>query len=147
MYRLFSLRCTAIVLAVLGLFALSAPRAAATDRPFHVEGTFTFVAKGNNADVSGSGHAEPGGPFVFEDSVRGRDEHGVKMVEGTVTLVFASGSTLSFYYEAPIDENNVVMGPYWVIGGTGRFEGASGYGTIWYPIGQGETFTMDGELE
>ena len=68
------------------------------------------------------------------------------VIDGTLTLVFARGSTLTIYYEAPkID--GVVQGTYWVVGGTGLFEGASGYGTVWYPIGQGEPFTLDGEID
>ena len=67
-------------------------------------------------------------------------------IEGTLTFEFANGSTLSIYYEAPVSSDLVVQGPYWVVGGTGLFEGASGYGIIWYPIGQDAPFTLNGTL-
>lgn len=140
-----SFRKFAVVLAALGVFALAAPRAAAQEVPFHVEGTFTFKVKGNTVAASGSGHAAPGGPFTFHDEVR--SVRGGHAIEGTLTLEFTNGSTLSIYYEAPVSSDLVVEGPYWVVGGTGHFEGVSGYGTIWYPIGQGAPFTLDGELE
>ena len=147
MNRFFSLRRMTVALAALGLFALAAPRAVAEEVPFHAEGTFTFVLiGGHRADVTGSGHASPGGAFTFEDIARSRVEYGVDVVEVMLTLEFASGSTLTIYYEAPkID--GVVQGTYWVVGGTGLFEGAGGSGTIWYPIGQGEPFTLDGEID
>lgn len=139
-----SFRKSAMVLAALGGFALAAPPAAAQEVPFHVGGTFTFNVKGNKVEASGGGHASPGGLFTFHDVVRA--EYGGREIEGTLTLRFASGSTLSIYYEAPVSSDLVVEGPYWVVGGTGFFEGASGSGIIWYPIGQGAPFTLDGTL-
>src|SRR5262245_13082408 len=101
MNRLFALCRMTVVLATLGLFTLAVPRTAAEEVPFHAEGTFTFVLiGGNRAEVSGQGRAGPGGAFTFEDIARGRVDHGVDVVEATVTLVFASGSTLTIYYEA-----------------------------------------------
>ena len=144
MKRVVSSRRFIVAVAALGVFALAAPRAAAQEVPFHVEGTFTFSVKGNRVEASGDGHAAPGGSFTFHDEVR--VEHGGREIAGTLTLEFANGSTLSIYYEAPVSSDLVVEGPYWVVGGTGRFEGASGSGTIWYPIGQGAPFTLDGTL-
>ena len=69
-----------------------------------------------------------------------RAEYGGREIEGTLTLKFQSGSTLSIYYEAPVSSDLVVVGPYWVVGGTGFFEGTKGSGIIWYPIGQGAPF-------
>ena len=140
-----SFRKFAVVLAALGVVALATPRAAAQEIPFHVDGTFTFNVKGNTVEASGSGRAAPGGPFTFHDEVRSL--RGGHEIAGTLTLDFGNGSTLSIYYHAPISPDLVVEGPYWVVGGTGRFDGAGGYGTIWYPIGQGAPFTLDGELE
>jgi hypothetical protein len=142
--RPVSFRQFAVAMAALVVFALAAPRAAAQEVPFHVEGTFTFSAKGNKVEASGDGHAAPGGSFTFHDVVR--VEYGGREIAGTLTLEFASGSTLSIYYEAPVSSDLVVEGPYWVVGGTGHFEGAGGSGTIWYPIGQGAPFTLDGTL-
>ena len=145
MKRVVSSRRFAVALAALGVFALAAPRAAAQEVPFHVEGTFTFSVKGNRVEASGDGYAAPGGSFTFHDVVRA--EYGGREIAGTLTLEFANGSTLSIYYHAPVSSDLVVEGPYWVVGGTGRFAGASGSGTIWYPIGQGAPFTLDGTLQ
>src|SRR5262245_52665827 len=143
-----SLGRMSMVVAAISLFALAVPRASAGEVPFHAEGTFTFdLVGGNKAEVFAEGRASPGGRFTLDDFVSEGVERGVHFIEGTFTMVFASGSTLTIYYKAPIDDNNVVMGPYWVVGGTGHFAGATGYGTIWYPIGQGELFTLDGEIE
>ena len=146
MNRFFAHCRVSLAAAVLTVLALTASRAPAGEIPFSAEGTFTFVIGGGRAEVSGDGHAGPGGAFTFRDTVRDRHEHGTAMIEGMITLNFASGSTLTIYYEAP-NVDGVVEGPYWVVGGTGLFEGATGYGTIWYPIGQGAPFTLDGELE
>lgn len=138
----------AILLALLAAGPVQ-PRAAAADIPFHLDGTFTFTyLRGNIFTVSGDGHAAPGGNFIFRDTVRVEYGGPQAMVEGMITLVFASG-TLTFCYEAPIEHIDgvpVVEGPYWVVDGTGLFKGASGSGVIWYPIGQGAPFTMDGTL-
>src|SRR5262249_20823802 len=145
MKRSVSFRKFAVLLTAAGVVALAAPRVAAQEMPFHVDGTFTFMVKGNEVYATGGGHAAPGGRFTFEDEVRSR--RGGREIAGTLTLEFGKGSTLSIYYEAPVSSDLVVEGPYWVVGGTGRFEGASGYGIIWYPIGQGAPFTLDGEIE
>ena len=144
MKRFVSVREFAVVLAAVGVIALAAPRAAAQEVSFHVEGTFTFNVKGNKVEASGDGRAAPGGRFTFHDVVR--VEYGGREIAGTLTLEFANGSTLSIYYHAPVSSDLVVEGPYWVVGGTGHFAGASGRGTIWYPIGQGAPFTLDGTL-
>ena len=144
MKRFISFRKLSVVIAALSVLALTTRHLAAQEAPFHVEGTFTFSVKGNRVDASGSGHAAPGGRFVFHDVVRA--EYGGREIEGTLTLRFQNGSTLSIYYEAPVSSDLVVEGPYWVVGGTGHFEGAGGSGIIWYPIGQGAPFTLDGTL-
>jgi hypothetical protein len=143
--RFVSFRTFAVLFVAMGVFVVAAPRVAAQSVPFHVDGTFTFSVKGNRVDASGGGHAAPGGQFTFHDVVR--SEYGGTEIEGTLTLRFTNGSTLSIYYEAPISSDLVVEGPYWVVGGTGNFEGASGSGVIWYPIGQGAPFTLDGTLQ
>jgi hypothetical protein len=144
MKRFVSVRKFTVALAALGVFALAAPHATAQEVPFRVEGTFTFSVKGNTVEASGDGKASPGGKFTFHDVVRA--ENGGREIAGTLTLSFASGSTLTIYYHAPVSSDLVVEGPYWVVGGTGFFEGASGSGVIWYPIGQGAPFTLNGTL-
>jgi hypothetical protein len=144
MNRFLSFRKFAVVLAALGVLAFTASRLVAQEVPFHLDGTFTFSVKGNRVEASGDGRATPGGRFTFHDVVR--SEYGGKEISGTLTFNFSSGSTLSIYYEAPISSDLVVLGPYWVVGGTGLFEGAGGSGIIWYPIGQGAPFTLDGTL-
>jgi hypothetical protein len=147
MQRFISFRKFAVVLAALGALALTAPRLVAQEVPFHLDGTFTFSVKGNRVDASGDGRATPGGRFTFHDLVR--SEYGGKEISGTLTFNFASGSSLTIYYEAPVEsygDHLFVEGPYSVVGGTGFFEGATGSGIIWYPIGQGAPFTLDGTL-
>ena len=147
MNRFVPFRNFAVVLAALSVLSISAARLAAEEVPFKVEGTFTFSVKGNKVDASGEGRATPGGRFTFHDVVKA--EYGGREIAGTLTLNFQSGSTLSIFYEAPIEDYGdhfVVEGPYWVVGGTGKFEGAGGSGIIWYPIGQGAPFTLDGTL-
>jgi hypothetical protein len=133
-----------VVLAALGMIIMPTPPLAAQEVPFRVEGTFTFSVKGNTVEASGDGKASPGGKFTFHDVVKA--VNGGREIAGTLTLSFASGSTLTIYYHAPVSSDLVVEGPYWVVGGTGFFEGASGSGIIWYPIGQGAPFTLDGTL-
>src|SRR5688500_18906046 len=70
MKRFIPFRKFAVVLAALGVIAVAAPRLAAQETPFRVEGTFTFDVKGNSVEASGSGHAAPGGRFTFHDVVR-----------------------------------------------------------------------------
>jgi hypothetical protein len=71
-------------------------------------------------------------------------------VEGTPTMVFDDGSTLTFYYEVQRVENGSIYfaGGYEITGGTGMFAGASGSGVISYPIdGSGhDPLTMDGTI-
>ena len=147
MNRFVPFRNFAVVLAALSVLSISAARLAAEEVPFKVEGTFTFSVKGNRVDASGEGRATPGGRFTFHDVVKA--EYGGREIAGTLTLNFQSGSTLSIFYEAPVEDYGdhfVVEGPYWVVGGTGFFEGATGSGIIWYPIGQGAPFTLDGTI-
>ena len=147
MNRFISFHKFAVLLAALGVLSLTAARLVAEEVPFHLEGTFTFNVKGSKVSASGGGTAAPGGSFVFDDVVKAK--HGGRDIEGTLTLEFENGSTLSVYYEAPVENYDgelVVEGPYWVVDGTGDFEGVSGSGIIWYPIGQGAPFTLDGVL-
>ncbi len=150
MNRFFSLRRFALALSVLGVLAVAAPRAAAAEVPFTVDGTFTFTVLGRQGGalvvgVSGGGRASPGGPFTFEDIVLVRVVRGVQVVQGTLTFEFTSGSTVDIYYEAPI-VNGVALGTFWIAGGTGLFDGVTGTGEICYPIGQNEIFMMEGVL-
>src|SRR5262245_49506892 len=147
MNRFISFRKFAVVLAALGVLAVTSSHLTAQEVPFSLKGTFTFNVKGNKVSASGGGTANPGGSFVFQDVVKAK--HGGNLIYGTLTFEFESGSTLSIYYEAPVEDYGdhfVVEGPYWVVGGTGDFEGVSGSGIIWYPIGQGAPFTLDGVL-
>ena len=117
MKRFVSFQKFAVVLAALAVASLAAPHVAAQEVPFHLDGTFTFSVKGNTVEASGSGHAAPGGQFTFHDEVR--SIRGGREIAGTLTLDFGRGSTLSIYYHAPISDERVVEGPYWVVGGTG----------------------------
>jgi hypothetical protein len=93
MKRFVAIRRMAMMLAALGGFALAAPRVTAQEIPFQVLGTFTFNVQGNRVEASGDGRANPSGMFTFHDVVR--SEYGGREIEGTLTLRFASGSTLT----------------------------------------------------
>src|SRR5262249_14292207 len=68
-------------------------------------------------------------------------------IEGTPTMVFDDGSTLTFYYEIKIDKDTgIYEGTFSITGGTGQFAGASGMGEICYPVTALGPLMMDGTL-
>src|SRR5688572_6038376 len=68
-------------------------------------------------------------------------------IEGSPTMVFDDGSTISFYYEIKFNKDTGIFeGAFWISGGTGQFEGARGSGQISYPIGAVGPISMEGSL-
>ena len=64
-----------------------------------------------------------------------------------MVMVFDDGSTLTFYYEIKLDKDTGIFeGDFWITGGTGQFEGASGSGEICYPVATTGPLMMDGTL-
>jgi hypothetical protein len=106
---------------------------------------------GNQVPAHAEGYLYLGGSttglhFTIDTVVKGLGN----AVEGTPTMVFDNGSTLTFYYEVHRVEHGSInfVGPYEITGGTGMFAGASGWGAISYPIdGSGhDPLTMDGTI-
>ena len=93
-----------------------------------------------------SGESTPGGSFIVDGYVKiVQPESKHPVIRGTLTLDYGNGNTLNVYYEAPVYWK-IANGTYEITGGTGIYEGASGSGEIWYPIGQDQPFTLDGTL-
>ena len=68
-------------------------------------------------------------------------------IEGTPTMNFDDGSTLTFYYEIKLDKDTgVYEGDFWITGGSGQFAGASGSGEICYPLAAWGPIMMDGSI-
>lgn len=118
-----------VALAVVGL-ARTAAAARAADTPFQASGTFQVVSsQGTHYVITGEGHASPGGSFDTAISTHvnngNLDESGVQMLD------FGNGDTLTLSFEnlwyPDLGER---VGPYLITGGTGRFAGASGSGTL-----------------
>jgi hypothetical protein len=62
-------------------------------------------------------------------------------------MVFDDGSTLTFSYQIKIDRDTGIFEGFWTVtGGTGQFEGASGGGTISYPVASTGPLFMDGTI-
>jgi hypothetical protein len=135
-------------LTALGVLAFAAPSAFMQEQSFDVDGVFQVTGvQGNHltAFVEGNLSLDNGAPlhFTIDAHVKLMGNH----IEGTPTMVFDDGSTLSFYYEIRLDKDTgIYEGDYWVSGGTGQFVGASGYGEISYPLGATGPLTMNGEL-
>jgi len=138
----------------------SAPTTAATVLPLGVSANLaqkqtlrvdgTFSVTGNqgsrlSATVDANMYLDDGTPLHFTI-----DAH-VKLmgnkIEGSPTMVFDDGSTMSFYYELKLDKNTGVFeGNFWINGGTGQFAGSRGSGEIYYPLGALGPIGMEGSL-
>ena len=147
MKRFVSLRKFAVVLAALGVFALAAPRVAAQES-FLVDGIFS-VTDSHGSDLSvfleGVLYLDDDAPLHF--TIDAHVKHMGNHIEGTPTMVFDDGSTLSLYYEIRLDhDTGIYEGDFWITGGTGQFAGASGSGEICYPLAASGPLMMDGTL-
>src|SRR5262249_52105081 len=121
---------------------------------FRVTGAYNLdlaSIHGNQVTVHAEGYlylgdSTTGLHFTINTVVKGMGN----AVEGTPTMVFDDGSTLTFYYEARRVEHGSInfVGSYELTGGTGQFAGASGWGAISYPIdGSGhDPLLMDGTI-
>ena len=113
-----------------------------------VDGTFSVTGVHGNrlsATVDANMYLDGGSPLHFTI-----DAH-VKLmgnkIEGSPTMVFDDGSTMSFYYGLKLDKDTGVFeGEFWITGGTGQFEGARGSGEISYPLGVVGPLGMEGSL-
>ena len=137
----------AFVLFVLGILNLASARAAAQEA-FLVDGIFQVInVHGSRlaAAVEGDLYLDSDGPrhFTIDAHVKVEGNH----IEGTPTMVFDDGSTLTLYYEIKLDKaTGIFEGTFWITGGTGEFAGASGGGEICYPVSASGPLMMDGVL-
>lgn len=152
MNRFISLHAFAFVLMVLGLpalavHALAAPNAAAQES-FLVDGTFS-VTDSHGSDLTvfleGVLYLDDDTPLHF--TINANVKHSGNRIEGTPTMVFDDGSTLSLSYEVKFDhDTGIYEGDFLITGGTGQFAGASGVGEICYPLAHAGPLMMDGTL-
>ena len=118
----------------------------------HVDGGYNLdLVNGNGSHVIAHADGDlyldnmPALHFTLDATVKGTGN----AVEGTPTMVFDDGSTLTFAYKVrQIKGTDQFEGDYQIVGGTGQFAGASGSGEICYPVdGSGSgALMMDGTL-
>ena len=142
-----SLRRIALTLA-LALLGLAVPMSAAQVGDFHASGTVTVIdSQGAFYELSGSGHAKPGGNFTT--TVLGKAiAHGFRQY-AVQTFDFGRGDTLTVEIVAAYADASspFLVGTYTVTGGTGRLAGASGSGDfIAEPGAEVSWFEFDGTL-
>jgi hypothetical protein len=120
----------------------------AQKQDLQVDGTFSVTnVHGSrlSATIDATMSLDDGAPlhFTIDAHVKLMGNH----IEGTPTMVFDDGSTMSFYYEIQLDKDTGIFeGDFWISGGTGQFEGASGGGEIYYPVAQVGPIEMEGWL-
>ncbi len=124
---------------------LAGPLLPAWADSFQASGTDEITSiHGNRGEGISAGRAQPGGTFTGVWSARQKGYS----ASGLETWDFGGGHTLTWFWEAESDKNHVSVGTFVVIGGTGRFEGASGsadYLRIGHGDGTGEFF-LEGTL-
>jgi hypothetical protein len=116
---------------------------------FHVDGTFQVLySQGTDLGATVKGTLTLGSGITLKFTTTVDVKHSGNNIQGTPTLVFDDGSTLTFTYAIKLDATGVFSGNWSVTGGTGLFAGASGVGTISYPLSPTGTgpVTMDGTI-
>ena len=105
----------------------------AVERPFALRGTGVATLltdeSGNliGAIATGSGTATHVGQWTVTGTVKYTPDNGVLRSSGEVTLTAANGDKLLFQIDGILDPVAAVdQGVFRFVGGTGRFEGASG---------------------
>jgi hypothetical protein len=131
--------------------ALVSSLASAQTQSFHVDGTFQVLyTHGSDLGAKAAGTLTLGDGTKLHFTTTVDVKHNGNNIEGTPTFVFddSSSSTLTFNYAIKLDATSVFSGTWAVTGGTGLFAGASGVGTISYPLSPTGTgpLTMDGTI-
>ena len=127
-------RFTKIRALMLTLFVLLGTiPALAVERPFALSGTGVATLKvdesGNliGGAVTGSGTATHLGQWTVSGTVKYTADNGVLRSSGEATLISANGDKLLLQIDGILDPIAAVdQGVFHIVGGTGRFEGASG---------------------
>jgi hypothetical protein len=117
---------------------------------FHVDATFQrLYTQGTDLGATVDGTLTLGSGTTLHFTTTVDVKHSGNTIQGTPTLVFDNGSTLTFTYAIKLDRATGVFAGDWnITSGTGMFTGASGVGTISYPISATGTgpLTMDGTI-
>ena len=115
------------------LLLLGTMPASAIERPFALKGagvaTLITDESGNliGAVPTGSGSATHLGQWTVAGTVKYTPDNGVLRSSGEATLTAANGDKLQFQIDGILDPVAAVdQGVFRFVGGTGRFEGASG---------------------
>jgi hypothetical protein len=106
----------------------------AVERPFALSGTGVATLIVNEAGMpigaipTGSGTATHLGQWTVSGNVKYTpDENGVLHSSGDASLIASNGDRLNFQIDGILDTNAFVdQGVFHFVGGTGRFEGATG---------------------
>ncbi len=133
-YTLFA----TLVAAAIALVVVPRMAPAAQELPFMADSELTYVETDGKYDVYlGTGTSSTVGKFTAECDVH---FPGWKKVVGLMTITVANGDSLYLQFEQDSVARGLSVGPYMIIGGTGRFAQASGSGTItttvlsWDPV-------------
>jgi len=122
---------------------------ALSEETFHVaDGTFNVnYVHGSRLSAAVQGYLALGSQspqfFTIRAHVKVMGNH----IAGEPTMVFSDGSTLTFSYQIKVDKDTGIFEGSWTVtSGTGQFAGASGGGTISYPVAATGTLIMDGTI-
>ena len=149
MNRFFSRRPFALVLAAVGVLALSAP-AQAKERPYVLHGTAQFVSP---TDFVGSGHATHLGRYteVGSASFSPTADPTVFHIDGWAILTAANGDQLHEVITGSLDGlTGAITATVTFVGGTGRFTDASGSATLSaqaLPLGLIDEVVVEGTID
>ena len=127
-------RFTKMSALILVLFLLVAPISAlAVERPFALngQGVAPLIIDGSGnligATPTGSGTATHLGQWTVTGTVKYTPDNGVLRSSGEATITAANGDKLQIQIDGTLDPVAAVdQGIFHIVGGTGRFEGATG---------------------
>ena len=149
MNRFFSRRPFALVLAAIGVLALSAP-AQAEERPYVLRGTAQFVSP---TDFVGSGHATHLGRYteVGSASFSPTADPTVFQIDAWAIYTAANGDELYAVFTGYLNGlTGAITATVTYVGGTGRFTDASGTATLSaqaFPDGSIEDVVVEGTID
>lgn len=134
MTRFNSVRPLVVFLATAGILALSA-RAAAEERPYFASGTAQFASP-SSTDFAGAGQATHLGHYseVGSANFSPTDVPGILRIDALSIYTAANGDRLNAIITGQLDgATGAINATVTYVGGTGRFENATGAATL---IGQ-----------
>jgi hypothetical protein len=120
-----------VAVAATAVFSRTLPIRAAEEQPFYAaESTTAWVGEDGPFQVwMGTGTGTHVGQYMTLTYVKVKGYSG--QAEGTTTITAADGDVLYIEHEATWDYDTACwIGTYQIVGGEGRFEGATGSGEI-----------------